>query len=156
MGKTILTGVDSSQTAISAAQKAAELAAGLGAELHVVTAYSTSTSDTLQSLSMRDSHTSTSQAYNNLTQSQAAAAAQIAEAVAEVLREEHPDLTVLATGAEGSPANALLNHAKSVKADTIVVGNKNVQGFSRVLGSVARKLVSEAQCDVYIVNTAHQ
>ena len=37
----------------------------------------------------------------------------------------------------------------------MVVGNKNIRGVSRVLGSVARKVASGATCDLYIANTTY-
>ena len=40
-------------------------------------------------------------------------------------------------------------------ADVIVVGNKRVQGVSRILGSIARYVAAHAPCDVYIAHT-HQ
>lgn len=153
--KIILTGVDSSQTALNAALRAAELAEGTGAELHVFSAFSTSTADTLQSLKSRDLGLSTSVAYQRLSEGQARAAGQVAEAVAGVLREAHPGLTVEASAQEGTPAVVLVRQAELLGAETIVVGNKHVQGFSRVLGSVARKVAAEAPCDLYIVHTTH-
>lgn len=101
--RTIVTGVDSSQTALNAAEKAAELAEGLGAELHIFSAYSISTADTLQSFKTKDLGISTSVAYQNLADGQARAAAQIADAVAAVLQEAHPELTIVASAKEGTP-----------------------------------------------------
>ncbi|WP_301206484.1 universal stress protein, partial [Corynebacterium stationis] len=46
--KTIITGVDSSQTALAAAEKAAELAASFDAELYVFSAYSISSAVAMQ------------------------------------------------------------------------------------------------------------
>lgn len=156
MTKTIVTGVDSSQTALNAAARAADLAEGLGADLHVCSAYRISTADTLQTMKSRELGPTTSEAYQNLSQGQANAAIHIAEAVAAVLRESHPSLTVEAVALEGSPAEVLLRQADQLDADTIVVGNKHVQGLSRILGSVAQKVASEAKCDLHIVNTVHQ
>ncbi|WP_420099537.1 universal stress protein [Corynebacterium sp.] len=154
--RSIVTGVDSSQTALNAAEKAAELAEGLGAELHIFSAYSLSTADTLQSFKTKDLGISTSVAYQNLTDGQTRAASQIADAVAAVLQEAHPDLTIVASAEEGTPAEVLVQQARRLNADTIVVGNKHVQGISRILGSVARKVAAEATCDLYIVNTTHR
>lgn len=153
MTKIIVTGVDSSQTALSAAEKAAELAEGIGAELHVFSAYSTSTGDAVWSAKTMERGTATSSAYQKLTDSKTIAATQIAKSVAAVLTEHHPDLTVVASAVEGTPAEVLLKKARELNADTIVVGNKRVQGISRVLGSVAMKVAGEARCDLHIVNT---
>jgi nucleotide-binding universal stress UspA family protein len=154
--RTIVTGVDSSQTALNAAGRAAELAEGLGAELHIVSAYSVSTADTLQSFKIKEQGQTTSAAYQHLTEGQARAAEHVAEAVAAVLREAHPDLTVVASAQEGTPAEVLSHQARALSAELIVVGNKHMQGFSRILGSVARKVAAEAPCDLYIVHTTHR
>lgn len=155
MTKIIVTGVDSSQTALNAAHKAAELAQGSGAELHVFSAYRTSAGDSIWSAKAAGTSISTSPAYEKLTSSQAAAAAQTAQAVAGVLQEAYPDLTIKAAAVEGTPAEVLLKQAQALDADTIVVGNKRVQGVTRVLGSIALKVATEAKCDLHIVNTTH-
>lgn len=153
MAKIIVTGVDSSQTALSAAHKAAELAQGLGAELHVFSAYRTSAGDSMWSAKAAGTSISTSPAYEQLTNSQATAAAQTAEAVAVVLQESYPDVTIVSSAVKGAPAEVLLTQSSALGADIIVVGNKRVQGASRVLGSIALKVASEAKCDLHIVNT---
>ncbi len=153
MAKTIVAGVDSSQTALSAAMKAAELAEGLGGEVHLCTAYSTTSADALDSIRTRNTGVASTAAYRTLTDGLAKASQQVAESVAAVLRESYPSLAVEATSGEGPPADVLLRTARKVDADIIVVGNKHVQGFKRILGSVARKVASEATCDLYIANT---
>lgn len=157
MTRKIVTGVDSSQTALRAAAKAAEVAEGFGAELHVISAYSTRGADSYQPpVQNRGEGSLTENAYRQLTERLAGAAQQVAESVAEALRESHPSLTIQAYAAQGTPADALLRTAEELEADTIVVGNKHVQGVARILGSVARKVASEATCDLYIVNTTQQ
>jgi nucleotide-binding universal stress UspA family protein len=54
---------------------------------------------------------------------------------------------------QGKPADALVEEAKRLGADLIVVGNRRVQGIGRVLGSVATDVAHHAPCDVYIVKT---
>src|SRR5699024_1633825 len=49
--------------------------------------------------------------------------------------------------------DALLEEAKRLDASLIVVGNRNMQGIKRVLGSVANTVSHNAPCDVYIVKT---
>lgn len=156
MTKTIVTGVDMSQTALWAAERAAELAEGLGAELYVFSAYSTSTVDTINSVQHRRAGTTSSAAYRELTERQAQSAHKAAEDVANALRESYPNLTVVAAAVEGTPAEVLIREAERLKADTIVVGNKRVQGLARVLGSVASKVASETHCDLLIVNTTQR
>jgi nucleotide-binding universal stress UspA family protein len=85
----------------------------------------------------------------------AKASEQVAESVAAILRESHPGLTIDVSAVPGAPAEALLRKAGELDADVIVVGNNNIKGVSRVLGSVARKVASGARCDLYIANTTY-
>jgi nucleotide-binding universal stress UspA family protein len=51
----------------------------------------------------------------------------------------------------GSPAETILNVAKSLKVHTIVMGSEGKKGFKRVLlGSVAENVVRNAQCTVLV------
>lgn len=153
MAKIVLTGVDPSQTALRAAEKAAILATGLGAELHVVSAYSVSMSETMRSAQRGFGPSAGAGAYNKLLDQQAQQAQSTADAVAETLREMFPDLGVVAAAVQGPPAEVLLSEASRLGADTIVVGNRGVQGAARVFGSIARTVAAETSSDLYIVNT---
>lgn len=153
MADSILVGVDPSQTALRAAEKAATLADGLGVGLHVISAYSVSMSETMRSVGHLHSPDGGAGAYNRLVRQQGEQAQKTAEAVAETLREMFPQLEVAASGVQGAPAEVLVAEAERLGAQAIVVGNKGVQGAARVLGSVARTVASETTCDLYIVNT---
>ncbi|MFA4956472.1 MAG: universal stress protein [Candidatus Methanoperedens sp.] len=51
----------------------------------------------------------------------------------------------------GSPSETILNVAKSLKVQTIVVGSEGKKGIKRVLlGSVAENVVRNAQCTVLV------
>lgn len=51
----------------------------------------------------------------------------------------------------GSPAETILNVAKTLKVHTIVVGSEGKKGVKRVLlGSVAENIVRNAQCTVLV------
>jgi len=51
----------------------------------------------------------------------------------------------------GSPAEAILHVAKTLKVHTIVVGSEGKKGVKRVLlGSVAENIVRNAQCTVLV------
>jgi|SRR5690348_1371295 len=76
----------------------------------------------------------------------------VAEREANKIRATAPDL--VSRAAQGSPGDALVEVARSVSASIIVVGNKRVQGISRVLGSVASDVAQHAPCDVHIVKTS--
>ena len=54
---------------------------------------------------------------------------------------------------EGDPAKVMVEEARRLGARIIVVGNRRVQGASRVLGSIAGDVLKTASCDVLIVNT---
>lgn len=137
----IVTGVDDSETAAAAARKAAQLAGAFDARLHVISAFGNQETGTLRAGGevVRINHKE--------------AAAEVAGNVADSLRADFPDLTITSYAALGQAAEALVSSASELNADLIVVGNKRVQGFTRVMGSVARSVAAEAHCDVYIAYT---
>lgn len=141
MIKRILVGVDESGTAARAALVAAELAGSLQAELHIVTAYGRFEVERIDA------------GGEELVFSTESAGQAVAEAAQRTLRAQFPDLPIASHAAEGKPAAALVELAERLDVDVIVVGNKRVQGLTRVLGSVARDVVSTAPCDVYIAHT---
>ncbi|WP_235737382.1 universal stress protein [Nocardioides alcanivorans] len=141
MTKTIVCGVDGSETAASAARTAAELALGLGAHLHLVSAFGKLKAETIEIGSDR------------MLLSNEQEAESTARQVEIDLRRDFPALDVSSGPAEGQPGEALVNVATTRDASIIVVGNKRVQGIARVLGSVARDVVTQAPCDVYVAHT---
>ena len=151
--KKILVGVDTSETALQAARRAAELAAAFDAELHVVSAFSASTMESIRTLQSSHQDTARFQALEKLLQRYRENAEQIAATTAEALQLESPEVQIVSRATEGSPAAVLLREAELIDADLIVVGNKRVQGITRVLGSIARTVSAEAGCDLFIVNT---
>lgn len=54
---------------------------------------------------------------------------------------------------KGKPADVLVEEAERLGAALIVVGNRRVQGPTRVLGAIATSVAHRAPCDVYIVKT---
>ncbi len=134
----IVVGVDGSPTARKAAETAKELAAKLGAPLHVVSAH---TEDKIVHAHGSDQW-EVSSADNALY---------IAEQVVKKLRS--PGVKIVPASAQGRPADALINYANKVGARMIVVGNQRMRGVTRVLGSVANSVSHNATCDVYIANT---
>lgn len=141
MTKTIVTGVDGSQTAARAARTAAELASVLGAELHVLSAYGKFEVDKFSSGDEEFVFTTEKDAERTATGTVA------------TLRRDFPGLRITSAPSEGKPGDALVKVAERLDADLIVVGNKRVQGFARVLGSVARDVAAHAHCDVYVAHT---
>ena len=138
MGGIIVVGVDGSETAKKAAESAKDLAAAMGASLHVVSAFDSDRTEVFGSGSDR------------WIVSDADAAEQVARTVAESLGR---DITVTYSAARGRPADALIKEAVRMDARIIVVGNRRMRGVGRVLGSVANSVAHNAPCDVYIANT---
>jgi nucleotide-binding universal stress UspA family protein len=132
----IVVGVDRSATARAAARRAAELAAALDVDLHIVTAVQDAE---LTNIQVGDGHIEWSWK----------GAGDIAELI-----EELPYDRVTHVAVSSDPATALCEEAERIGAQAIVVGNKRVQGVSRALGSVAGAVLRRAPCDVFVVSTA--
>lgn len=138
MSGTIVVGVDGSATARKAAEAARDLAAALGATLHVVSAFDAERSDVFSS------------GRDKWLVSDADKAEHVARTVADTLGG---DINITYSAAGGRPADALIREAISKEARVIVVGNRRMRGIGRVLGSVANSVAHSAPCDVYIANT---
>ena len=143
MPKIILVGVDGSESSRKAATVAAGLAASTGAALHVLTAVDPRSHGGQAEPGRPFDDT------RSLTPGEAAEA--IAAEVAGSLGSVVPH--VESSPIQGKPAEALVEEAKRLGADLIVVGNRRVQGIGRILGSVASDVSQHAPCDVYIVKT---
>lgn len=133
----IVVGVDKSATARRAAVAAAELAAAYGANLHVVMCAD------------RKGAVSVGVGSDRFHSDWVAEADQFLDD----LGRELPHTEITRSVGEGDPATALCDEAARLGARTIVVGNRRVQGVSRVLGSIASDVLKKAPCDVLIVNT---
>ncbi|HEX8855315.1 MAG TPA: universal stress protein [Thermoleophilaceae bacterium] len=140
----IVVGIDGSDTAARAAQRAAELANALGAKVHLVSAYKPMSGarvggepgpEAAQWTVQRSMH---------------------ADSVLEqaAVRMRNAGLDVHCHAVNGDPAEALLNVADEENADLILVGNRGMTGARRMLGSVPNKLSHHANCDVMIVATS--
>lgn len=138
----VVVGVDGSDTAAKAAARAATLAAGLGGQLVVVNAFDGSGEQPPQDLpgdlppfSVHDG------------------AVAVAQEAIDALRSDFPDLQMTPQAEIGKPADVLVRVAEKLSATVVVVGNKRVQGISRVLGSIARDVAQHAPCDVFVAHT---
>lgn len=138
MSGTIVVGVDGSVTARKAAEAVRDLAAALGASLHVVSAFDAERTDVFGSGS------------DTWLVSDADKAGHVARTVADTLGG---DINITYSAAGGRPADALIREAIRKQARVIVVGNRRMRGIGRVLGSVANSVAHNAPCDVYIANT---
>ncbi|MFF0818583.1 universal stress protein [Rhodococcus sp. NPDC003318] len=141
MIKQIVTGVDDSATAYAAALRAAELAVALDADLRLVSAYGKFESERLEAGTEAILVTTEQSAYG------------LAGSVQARIRRELPTARITISAESGKPADAMVRVANDLSADLIVVGNRRVQGPTRVLGSIARDVAAHAPCDVYVVHT---
>ena len=133
----VVVGVDRSETAHRAAERAAALATALGEPLHLVMAVKRGQSVNLQ---VGADHFFT----DWLTE-----AHQFLRTIQLELGDEH---TTVAVGGN-DPAKSLCEEAARIDATVIVVGNRRAQGAKRVLGSVAAAVTHHAPCDVLIAHT---
>jgi nucleotide-binding universal stress UspA family protein len=133
MISTVVVGVDSSSRSARVLDAASEVAAAIGSQLHVVTAFVDGSAGGLE-----------------ITRERRAA---------EQLLDRHVNATRLASRVEKhalpeKPADAILRIASEFNADLVVVGNRRAQGTQRVLGSVASDVVAHAPCNVLVVKTS--
>lgn len=134
----IVVGYDGYSRSTEAVNAAAELARSLSASLHVVTAVAKDR--------FRDLDGGVERRAVDLEE---------ARTTVDKLVSEIDGIKVTSTAQKGSPGEVLLAEAEHLGADLIVVGNKNVQGVGRVLGSVASDVTHKASCAVLIINTRH-
>ena len=136
--RTILVGVDESATARRAAESAAALARATGAHLHVVTALPPARMGEVRGPGGDTWHVDPIDAARDRLNDMAAS---------------WPDVKTDVVCEMGKPVDVLIRTAERIDADVIVVGNRRMQGVSRVLGAVASDVAHRAPCDVYIVYT---
>jgi nucleotide-binding universal stress UspA family protein len=134
----IIVGVDGSESAALAAKEAADLARSCGRPLHLVSAVAKRGGKELRVGSDIWHLDYFSEAEQTL------------KSIADSL-----DLTPMPTWSVivGDPCGALVEEAERLHASIIVVGNRRVQGVSRVLGSVASDVARRAPCNVLIAHT---
>jgi nucleotide-binding universal stress UspA family protein len=135
--RNIIVGIDRSETAGLAAQRAAELANAYGDNLHIVMCIDRGQTMEVQVGSDRFR-------LDNLAESE--------HFVAQVGRKLGATNYSHAVR-NGDPAKVLCEEAASRDTRAIVVGNRRAQGMARVLGSVAADVVKNAPCDVLVANT---
>lgn len=142
MYKTIVVGTDGSESSFLAVRRAAGIAAAMGSELVLASAYYGSDADAMSS-SRRDSRA----VVGDKTADEV-----LASAIA-VAKEEGVD-NVRAQMRQGAPVEALMGIVMDVKADLLVVGNRGINSLTgRLLGSVPADLARQSHCDTMIVHT---
>jgi len=147
MFRSILVGVDGSETARAALRRAARLADSTGAELHVVCAYQNATVAALTPLGGAVvASDSVGDALHQAAE----------ELLSEVIKELGVDSLKVGTHAiEGEASDVLIDAADEFDCDLIVVGNRGMRGGKRLLlGSVPNRVAHHAGRDVLIVQTS--
>ena len=142
----IVAGTDGSASAQLAVDRAGELALALGAPIHIVSAFpSTSPGAWLA-------------AAGGVAPVELATPEQEQTRAEEIVtrardRLEGRGISVRTHVCSGEPAEALVTIAEAEHAQMIVVGNRGMRGARRVLGSVPNRVSHRAQCGVLIVPT---
>jgi nucleotide-binding universal stress UspA family protein len=86
-----------------------------------------------------------------------AGAQQLADTGSARLLKLFPQWTVQKEPSAGNPAEALLEQARTWRADLIVVGTHGRSALARaLLGSVSHKLIREAPCSVRVARASHR
>lgn len=142
MYSVIVVGTDGSATARRAFEHALDLAKLGGAKVHIVSAYRKNKPGGTVGTPAEHWHVDTQVKIDAILDS---AAAQARSRGLEV--ETH--------AVHDDPGDAIVNVAKRVKADAVVVGNKGMRGAKRfLLGSVPNTVAHGAPCTVVIVKTS--
>jgi nucleotide-binding universal stress UspA family protein len=141
----IVVGYDGTETAARAAGEAAELAQATGAELHFVTV--------VDDERVRHGMTTTD-VHERHRHEAIASTERLLSSPDHGLADKLTDITVVVEVVSGTPADRLVEYAKDVDADLILVGNRRVQGIERILGSVAIAVLRHAHCSVYVAHSA--
>jgi nucleotide-binding universal stress UspA family protein len=150
MYKSIVVGVDGSDTARAAMLKAADLAKLTGARVHLVTASAKGYLAEMVAIEP---------IAGGMLEALKTAEAQVESASEAMLARAADDIAARGVDVEthivdAAPADAIVDVAQTVGADLIVVGNKGMRGSKRyVLGSVPNSVAHHAPCDVTIVST---
>lgn len=136
MYRVILVGTDGSDTSLEAVQRAAQLAAGVGAELRVVVVFEPGHGTELAPIIARAGRSpellAATDAYTRG-------------------RGAEPEFHVLT----GEAADQVLALAADLGADLVVVGSRGMGGVRDSLkGSVPTRITKGAPCDVLVVRTA--
>lgn len=140
----IVVGYDGTDTASRAVDEAATLATATGAELHVVTVV-----DDERVRSGMD----TTELHERAVERAAAMTELLLSSGESGLAHRLADVATFTSVVSGPAAGRLVEYAREIDADLIVVGNRRVQGIERVLGSVAVAVLRQTPCSVYVAAT---
>jgi nucleotide-binding universal stress UspA family protein len=143
---TIVVGTDGSEPANEAVALAVKLASEDKATLHLV--HAVKASPTGAPVAQVGSSIAVLGDTDMTRQVQDAANSILDAAVAGVA-----DLDIKTHAVSGAPADALMELAKKLGADLIVVGSRGMQGTHRLIGSVPNSIAHGADCHVLIAKT---
>ncbi len=144
--KRILVGTDGSATAEAAIRHAANLAKQMGADLHLISAYSLPDPKQVSRWVQE-----AGQEFVGLITGTTSAEAAVDKGQ-RTAKEE--GVEAIARFEEGDAGEVLINAAERENIDLLIVGNKGMTGAKRfLLGSVPHKVSHHAPCDVLIVHT---
>jgi nucleotide-binding universal stress UspA family protein len=147
MFESIVVATDGSETASEAVRQAAELAARLGARVHLVCVYEPVPSEhdaAAEDVDVRSEAGWVLRPREAVDATLANAAAVFAAA----------GVAVDSYAQRGDPADAILDVAEERGADLIIVGNRGTAGAKRfLLGSVPNRISHHAPCAVLIIRT---
>ena len=146
MFDSIVVGTDGSDTAKEAVRQATDMAASLGASIHLVSAY-----EPVANTRLREERQQVPSDMQWMVNAREDVRATLDEA-AERIKGDGVEVETYAR--EGDPADAILDVAEEKSADLIIVGNKGMSGAKRfLLGSVPNKVSHHAPCSVMIIRT---
>lgn len=142
MVKHIVAGVDGSAPALDAARYALELAEQLGSKLTLIFVLETPQVIPVGALS---GYVTTGPQRTDDEMKQA-------EALVESVAAERPGVKATTRVVLGDPAETLVDLAKTLSADLLVVGARGLNAAQRFLvGSVSDRIVHHAHCPVLVV-----
>ena len=145
MFRSIVVGIDGSDTATEAVRQATSLASSVGARIELVSAY-----EPVSDARLRESVVVPRDLHWIINPREDVEAT--LEAAAREVRDAGVQVEVFAR--QGDPADAILDVAEERGSDLIVIGNKGMTGAKRfLLGSVPNKISHHAPCSVLIIRT---
>jgi nucleotide-binding universal stress UspA family protein len=146
MYSSIVVGTDGSPPARTAVDAAVALAKASKATLHIVSAYSMISTNLIASAAAAGAPVPMHTGSNEAEQTKL-----LLEEIALDVEKHGVELTT--HPCSGSADQALIEVAKTHKADLIVVGSRGMTGARRILGSVPNSVAHKAPCSVLIVKT---
>ena len=153
MIKTILVPTDFSEHASRAFERACDLAAQLGAKLHLLHVQSESALRIAVKEGLFDACNTDDEIHSAVTQL-------IEQRFSQTLSGLDPSLSIEHACRRGEPGAAIIAYAQEIGADLIVVGRRGTGLIEEmrvtVIGSVTETLIRKSPCPVMVVRREHQ